>query len=103
MDPAAVASSEPAVALPADDSILDTLGTEVLAAMLCVSSPSARPHATLLWGHSSRSPPLDGRAEAHRRTPRPHPAFHSPTHSLTQKLIDAIDWLTDWPRGTTNR
>jgi hypothetical protein len=63
MDPTATASMEPSTVLPAGDSILDTLGAEVLAAMSCSSSPPARPHATVLRGH-------DGCPEARRHAPR---------------------------------
>jgi hypothetical protein len=63
MDPTATASTEPSTVLPTGDSILDTLGAEVLAAMSCSSSPPARPHATVLRGH-------DGCPEARRHAPR---------------------------------
>jgi hypothetical protein len=69
MDPVVAASIELAMALPANDSILDTLSTEMLAVMLCASSHSVRPHVAVLQGHDDRSlarhdlrprPPEDG-------------------------------------------
>jgi presenilin 1 len=88
MDPAAAASPEPAAAPPAGDSVLDTLGAEVLA----VVSPVSICMAIVVLLVSLLTPPSSGDAAA---APPPVTAatlvyLESPTDSPAQKLVGAL-------------